>query len=372
MNKNIAEQNPNTAILCLGEGKSRFFFTSLMPEATPVLALTNHPSPSSKIESYRDKGKTTDLKSTSNVLKAKKFVLDRITKGLPTEIVVTTDPERGKYWLDQLFKDKELEKICAGSGLVSFVLPQSPNSFVEDFVNTGCPVVQLDYYPGIGGVIHGEDGVARVKAGIKENTNYVIRTKPGVSLSQNRAHLDEVTKCLCGDQEIRRLEETAQINLPTNALLHTVGIVVHVVEELVKKGKIDASILEVGSAKDFFTELNRTLGNKSAQEINELLDGALWGKGFYKCMPKVGPDVLMKEMGNVVCEIRRREILNGKMKDSFLDEKVEAAELKESHIFRHLTGKYERQYEAKTEEKAHKVKGSSGNRVGHFRQVSSS
>jgi hypothetical protein len=283
---------------------------------------------------------------TQDIEIVSKFVASGIGRKIPTAIVITTNPERGKWWLYQLLSNKNFSKILRENpSLVNFVLPQSPNPFLENFEKTGCPVVQFDYYPGIGGVKHNVDGTAQVMAGIKENTNYVIKTSE-VLTPEHGSNLRAIINCLSGNQEIREFSDVSQINLPTNALLHTVGIVVHIAEELVKKGVIDASILEAKTSQEFFIQLNSALEGKASEEINLLLASSLAGKGFYRHMPQVGPNVLMMEMGDVVCAIRQKLIENNKMTSSSLDEVGVDGIRNASHISNHLKEKYAKQYAA--------------------------
>jgi hypothetical protein len=332
-------------LLCLGSGKSSFFFSSLTTSTTKVLILTNHPSPSNYVLSY-SRDRVINFPQTQDIESASQFVASGIGRKIQTAIVITTNPERGKWWLGQLLSNKNFSKILRENpSLINFILPQSPNPFLEYFEKTGCPVVQFDYYPGTGGVKHGEDGTAQVVAGMKENTNYVVKKSEVLTLEQ-RNNLGAVINCLSGNQKAIEFNNIRQISLPTNAFLHTVGIVVHIAEELVKKGVIDASILKAKTSQESFATLNSGLEGKPPKEINLLLADSLAGKGFYRQMPHVGPNVLMMEMGNTVCAIRQKLIENNKMPHSFLDEVGADGIHSASHISNHLKEKYAKQYAA--------------------------
>lgn len=341
-------------LVFLGNGKSSAFFSSHTPETTKSVVLTNHPSQSNRVLSYA-KDRVIDLPQITDINLVKQFILNGIKEGKPTAIVVTTNPERGKNWLDKLLSDADFAAtIRQNPSLISFVLPQSPNPFLKDFTATECPVVQLDYYPGIGGVKQGDDGIVQVMAGVKENTNYVVRNSEALT-SEQKENLRAIVKCLCSNKEIREFTHPSQINLPTNAFLHTVGIVVHIAEELVKKGVIDDSILSAKTSKEFFDKLHSALACKTSVEINSLLSNSLVGKGFYRQMPQVGPNVLMMEMGDIVCAIREESIKLGEMPVSPIDQKGADGVRNMSHISNHLREKYAKQYRQRNDKDAYSV-----------------
>jgi len=334
--------NSSFQIVCLGNGKSSFFFVSHTPQTTQSLVLTENQSPSTHVLS-KNQDRFIHRPQTEDIDSVNKFILDGIEQSKPTAIVATTHPERGKNWLDKLLSNHDFKSmIDENPGLISFILPQSPNPFVEDFKKTGCPVVVFDYYPGIGGVKHGGNGIAEVVAGVKENTNYVVLNSEKLT-TQQKENLNYTVRCLAGNKEIREFEHPSQISLPTNAFLHTIGIVVHITEELVKKGEVDGSILSAKTSKEFFDQLDSALVGKTPKDINLLLADSLVGKGFYRQMPQVGPNVLMMEMGDIVCQIRDESIKRGEMIASPIDEQAPDGR-NMSHISNHLRGKYAEQF----------------------------
>ena len=330
----------NSKVVFLGCGKSAAFFTSLMPSGTETIILTEHPTNTDKVVSMWGYGHL-PFRQTADIGVVREFIT-RST--IPVTIVVSTDPKRGKAWLDKLLNDREIRVAIGDKNKeVTFILPQTPNPYIKDFRKTRCPVVQFDFYPGIGGMRH-EHGVTYVMAGIKEQTLYAIVSKELLD-SRRFQNINTLVSHFAANQTCVWAPQLKQIELlPTNALLHTVGILAHIAEVFVNRGLADKTILEAKNSEEFFEKFKQVFFYISPQGIKRYLTGEMVGKGFYREMPLVGPNVIMDEVSSTIEEIRAKLISDNIMDESYLDREGLYGKYKACHIVNHLKGKYAEQF----------------------------
>lgn len=196
-------------LLCLGVGNSAYLFASLVDETTPVLVLTENEVGSNKVQSQwrveRNNFNQTELGSNYGEA-ARNFIRDGIKNAKTTTIVVTTNPQRGKFWMDHLLSDKDFTMILKSNpDQIQLILPQVPNPHLEDFKKIGCPVVELEYSQIID-VKHGNNKTAEIAAEIKKNPNFVVSNYEKLSGDQ-KTHLNNIVQHLCANQEINTKEE---------------------------------------------------------------------------------------------------------------------------------------------------------------------
>ncbi|MFT6332405.1 MAG: hypothetical protein ACJAW3_000740 [Lentimonas sp.] len=328
-------------LLFLGSSKSSFFFISLSENSKERVILTDHPSQFGQIIDYHKSDKVISFEQTSDV-KAVEYLILSATKEDPVLITASTTPERGKEWLDRLLANTKIaKKIKDSPGHVSFLLPHSPNQHHESFENTGCQVIQLDYYPGIGGYRAVDEKTAKVEAGAKELIYYTVANSEPL-VGENMHNILNQVQIFCPAANLIELDHPDQISLPTNAFLHVCGIVSYVVEQLALQGKVDKSIIQCETIEDFCAALESINNDVIEDFVNN--DTSLVNKGFYKGIPTFGVYPLMEGLSASCCKIRAGLIDAGHYKSSFLDKKNIINKFPKCHPFHHLMDKYRSQY----------------------------
>lgn len=294
MTKTINHKSPpdfpfTGSIISVGNSKSAYFFAATTPTDVDFTILTEHGVMQEAVESFwSDEQHRIEYKETVEELR------DKFSK-IPITIICSTNPQRFKYWLKKILPiiPEERKKD------VIFFLPQSPNPNFEELSRLGFSVAMLDYYPGIGGVVHDEETkISKATAGVKEQTYCTFsdssKFADGVLL-QNIQHL------IAG----QNLEVTRNLNdfllAPTNALLHLCGNIAHIASVLIE----DKSIMEAKTAEEFFEQFDAKTGEMSREEIIAAVGTKLHGRGFYREMPKVAADVLMQRAGDEIAQLVR-------------------------------------------------------------------
>lgn len=332
----------------LGAGKSAFFHTSLLrPQTDKVLILTqNHQTKTSAVKSMWGFDSPIPYKITDNAADLKQFIKESLANDKSVTFVLTTYPERGQYWLNLIKSDAEIiEMLANNTSKFRVVLPHSPNSYYKDYLELGIPVAAIDYYIGIGGVEHDEKTeVSEVKVGVKEKLYFNISKKTSLSKSENDEML-AVLSYLCANQEMFRIDDVKNLELlPMNAFLHLAGMIAHILPILIQKDFLPKEILNVNDANEFFEILNSSLQKKSNEEISLAIGKSMKGKGFYREMPEIAGNLLIKEMSDRTIEIRRELIKRDIMQTSILDELGIDHINTKAHAFNYLREKYFKQY----------------------------
>lgn len=304
------------AFINLGNGKSSFLYAGARGAGEPLLVMTDNPAPVSGVigidADLRSYNQTNDLNELEEYIKqnsGRQFVFN-----------ITTDPERGKQWLDRITPILKKHKVKP-----AFFLPQSPNPYAADFAEYGTVIIG-DYYMGIGGVKFFRDN-AFINAKLKESLRAAI----------------------IGDQELgrallpklslgRRVIGESPISLallPTNAILHTVGILAHTGAILIPGRELNYS-----TTGEYFNYLDKEIAGASREDIISRVGKSLQGIIFYNQMPAVGPNIIMPEISRLVSKMRKKLISANYMKGSDLDSA-------ESYIEEHLMEKYWHRFQKK-------------------------
>lgn len=333
---------PKFNLLCLGGGDSAFFLAALSMHDSSVMFLTSNPQSSTRVKRISS-DQTINFTQTDSPNHANEFIVRGIAQKIPTIIAVTSDVIRGKYWFDELMKTKLFsDLIYSNSVYINFLLPQSPNIYKDDFIQTGCPVVMFDYFPAVVALRHEANGIAVVEASIKENTNYVVMNA-SLMKEKQRQNFDEIIRYLSGSKELIEYDDPQQINMPNNSIMNIAGVISHIVGELVDRQKIDPMILKINSLKDFFSMLNFALIKLNKGIFAEIAD-SLKDRRFYCQMPEIGPNVLMIQLSDIVSEIRKLDIKKGSYPPSSFDFRGRDSKFSFGHIVNHLKSKYAFQY----------------------------
>jgi hypothetical protein len=294
-------------VLFIGNGNSAKFFASMLPKGTDSLILSeNHGSLSHiNVLLWWEPGKSHTIPfadSPSDTTLQNFF--NSGNENNPLLVVCSTNPQRFQHWMDEL--------INSGLSIpdtTTFVLPQSPSgSNVQHLlaINPNFTVVVFDFFPGIGKAItNPETGDVTIKMGVKDRLI--------VSIVNGKEDTIQVPIYLSGNKEVKTASPFDLTFLPTNALLHSCGVLSHFAEA----GKGD---------------------------IKDLVNG-LTGKGFYREMPALGPVIIEKlsqEILNLKIALRERFNPQSSVEtDMLLDE--------------HLKGKYIQSYEVVHGEHPEKV-----------------
>ncbi len=253
-------------------------------------------------------------------------------EGMPITIIGSTDPQRFRYWLDEL-----LQKIPENKKKdILFVFPQSPNFEFEYLAQSGYTVAIFDYYPGIGGVVFDDKtAIARSTTGVKEETYYSIKNLENFK-GREEMIVNNLHQLTLG-QRLKREEYHHKFSYnPTNAILHMVGNITHIAWALVNKEILEPSILEAKNAEEFFKKFNETTKDFSREELINLVGDSLFQRGFYREMPTVGPNVLIPAASNEIYKGIKKLRLQGQWDDSDFDRNL--------GVSQHLRSKYSKQW----------------------------
>lgn len=321
-NIDLLENSPDIALVCLGSGKSAYFFISNIHPDVPALIVTEHKVATDKIKGAWEKDHS--YQQTDSAEGIKTFLENNPTR--KPVFILTTNPQRGNEWIEKLSGplNKDLNELMKEREAIFFI-PQSPNPYVGNFAKLGTVIIG-DYFQGIGSAHH-DDGLSSGKFGTKELIRYNIISADEASKEKAREIIPYIT---LNQKTIEHKTAFELALLPTNPFLHTVGVACHIAEV------VDSSILSSKTTEEFFEKLNSKKFDK------ETLGDSLKGKGFYRTMPQFGPDVIMRDLSNTVVKIRIELEKRNLLITSDLDENNGA------HIFNHLDEKYSKQFKEVT------------------------
>lgn len=307
-------------LLCLGCGKSSGFIIggAGLPQAM-VFSQWNA-GKKYKIKSPWKAEKSHQFQTTNDLAEVEKLIA-AASSSCPLTIACTTDPQKFEEYLDKILPLIPLDK----KPHILFFLPHSPNSQFQRLKKAGFTAAIIDYFPGIGDIFFDDKKQeAHLHSGVKERLYCDLTNLQGdknyeqilssnirnLTLNQNLSYAHEADFQLC----------------PTNALLHLCGNIAHICVAL------DCKILDAQNSAEIFALLD----GKSREEIIEQVGGKLQGAGFYRQMPKIGPDILMEkaatEIAALVLELQKRGICSKEFPH---------------HISPHLRQKYKEQWNAK-------------------------
>ncbi len=336
----MSDGTPPIALVCLGRGKSAYFLVSHIQPDIPILVATQHPVDTDKIRGLNGEDHPyAQVDSINTILQFLEQHPDR-----QAVFTVTTYPARGKEWLDMLFSPSTKNLYDSIKPRPIFFLPQSPNPYIGAFAAVGTVII-ADYFQGIGSAEHDlSSRISHGKFGVKEVTRFSI--VGGDKISRQQA--ERIIPLLTLSQKTVKHETPLELALlPTNALLHTAGIAAHIAGALVQKGRLSPNIMQAKTTQEFFEPLN-ALGLDGGALI-AALGYSLKGRGFYREMPPVGPDIIMHEMSQAALKVRAVLIDRKLMPRSDLDDAGGA------HIFHHLREKYALQFKESRKQDAHEV-----------------
>jgi hypothetical protein len=257
--------------------------------------------------------------------------------------IVTTNPERGHEWLQRMLDPSKHRALCelVKSKKALFFLPQSPNPNIKAFAEFGTVIIS-DYYMGAGNISHDMAGrTSYAHAGVKENCRYAVvpATEANIEFAKS------IMPALTFKKKLHRDLDPIQLALlPTNAILHSVGVACHIASSLIDIGVVREDALEAKTSQEFFLALHEGVGRRN---IQNLVGRSLEGKSFYREMPQIGPNIIMDDISRLVTKIRTLMMDRGYMPASTIDA-IGADGRSQAHMFHHLRGKYRKQYQKST------------------------
>lgn len=340
--KTRPEPLSDAAFVAIGGGKSAYFYAGACGCAkADFFILTNHPSQSTQVQSMWDEASFNSI--TQGSVENLRGNLCKLPPNKLIIFIATTYPRRFEEWLQKIFADVELARFFQDRRKdILFFLPHSPNDAVQFLRSQGQALIVGDYYLGIGGAEHDErTKTSYIKAQVKEESLMALENCDDFIVQHGRGNFQNILRNLSLNQGLKSFYNVEQLSLlPTNAILHLAGIAAFVTQNLAEKGLVGDDILLCEKSDEFFGKLQAAT---SFQNLASLVGTGLQGKKFYRDMPRIGPDILMKEISSLVCKIRKALIAKGILQITDLD--LDSANgLPTGHIFNHLREKYKENF----------------------------
>ncbi len=292
----------NKQVWAFGGGKSARFYAALLHPEVEVAVLTEHRDGITQVQDMYGSGTHPFFQWNLEELR---LCADQADDRLPRLVICTTHPAR----FQELLQKAETAGVRFPKNTL-FYLPHAPNPAVHWLVARGYTVLIADYFTGIGApVTQGNCASVRGSMGVKEEALMTVLNAASFPGGQLLELARSAVPHLIGHTRCRWVGTYAALALlPTNAILHVAGVLAHVAEALVKSGNFGSDpILQVSTAQEFLTVFHAR-GLNCQRDIAQSSDVAhcLEGKGFYREMPAVGPDVLMLEISRIVGRIRSK------------------------------------------------------------------